>query len=365
MVNYIELSELQSQIKARIGTIEQWVRVEIESHRVVGGHHYMDVLEKNEDGEIKAKAAARIWRFNSGIVTDFRLATGKNLEPGMAVVVKAKVEYHPQYGLSLVITDIDSSFTVGQQELEKKETIRKLTEAGLMEAQKELEMPFLPSDIAVISSQDAAGFGDFVKHLECNQYGFKYNYTLFQAYMQGENCPPSIIECLEDIKAVEGFNLVLILRGGGAESDLSCYDNYELCKAIAEYPLPVLTAIGHERDYHIADMVAFSHFKTPTALADNLIEWTLGVESEVTDALSNIKFALTSIINLRETQIALLEAKIKAADPRGILQQGYALAVGKDGKILKNARSKSKGEEISVRFSDGQWDCTINEVKTN
>ena len=382
---YIELSELQEIIRGRIGYVERWVRVEIESHRVSGGHHYLNVLEKGPRGEIAAKASARIWRSNAAILGEFKRVTGKDLEPGITVVVNATVDYHPQYGLSLTINDIDLDFSAGQRELEKQETIRRLTEEDLIERQKGLELPFLPTSIALITSKDAAGYGDFMKHISCNQYGFKYNCTLFQSLVQGENAPSSIVSCLKSIEAAGCYDVVMILRGGGAESDMFCFDDYSLCRAIALCPVPVLTAIGHERDFHIADMVAHDFFKTPTALADNLIDWSLSVESLVTDALtslqnalreriqnmereiersvSTIRFALSSAISLMDKNLALLEAGIAAADPRSILSQGYVLAVDKDGTILKRAGSKSAGEEFALRFGDGLWDCSINNVK--
>ena len=492
---FIELSALQNFIKGRIGLVDSWVRVEIESHREVNGHHYLNVLEKAENGTIAAKASAVIWRSRASIINKFIQITGKGLDPGIAVVVRVTVDYHPQYGLSLNITDIDPSFSIGLRELEKKETIRKLTEAGLIDRQKSLELPYLPSSIAIISSQDAAGYGDFVKHLEGNAKKFRFHYTLFHSLMQGQNAPASMTQSLKDIKDSGLFNMVLILRGGGAESDLFCYDDYNLCKAMSEFPIPVLTAIGHERDYHVADMVANCHFKTPTALADKLIDMMMAAETEMANALtslqntlkerlteedrmigegfnnvkfylsenvnemtkdigsvfgsistklalrvvnmstnidatlnsivsllnqkigisdsnvslsrntiyhcaekkvgnaessikdmvaniektlndnisnaeneisrttSTIQFALASILNNWEMRVALIDTSIKSSDPRGLLRQGYVLAVDKDGTILKNVHSKSVGEDFSVKFSDGLWDCQINEVK--
>ena len=382
---YIELSELQEIIRGRIGNVERWVRVEIESHRESGGHHYLRVLEKGPLGRIAAKASAIIRRSKASILDEFKRVTGKNLEPGITVVVYARVEYHPQYGLSLIIDDIDYDFSTGQRELEKQETIRRLSAEGLFELQKELEMPFLPTSIALVTSKDAAGYGDFMKHVSCNQHGFKYDFTLFQSLVQGEYAPSSIISSLKSIEKAGCYDVVMILRGGGAESDLFCFDDYELCRAIALCPVPVLTAIGHERDYHIADMVSHDFYKTPTALADSLIDWTLSVEALVTDALtslqnalrervldmerdvertvSTIRFALSSAISLMDKNLALLEAGIAAADPRGILSQGYVLAVDKDGTILKRASSKAPGDEFALRFGDGLWHCSVNSVK--
>lgn len=384
---YIELSDLQSLIKRRIGHVESWVRVEIESHNEVRGHHYLNVIEKSAGGVIAAKAGARIWSSNAGIIDEFRSVTGRGLEPGMSVVILVQVDYHPQFGLGLTIVDIDPSYSIGLRELEKRETVRKLTEAGLMETQKSLELPFWPTSIAVISSGDAAGYGDFKKHLDNNQYRFKLNFTLFQSLVQGDNAPSSIMARLQEIVQAGKYDIVVILRGGGANSDMFCFDDYDLCRAIAECQLPVFTAIGHERDYHVADMVANSFFKTPTALADRFIDWTLDIEAWMEDALeglrdalrdriaaeekeadrtvANIRFAISSILQRWDTDVALLDAGIRAADPRGILSQGYVLAVDKDGTVLRNVRSKSVGDDFSLRFSDGRWDCSIKDIKDN
>ena len=384
---YIELSALQQMIKGRIGRIEQWVRVEIESHNESRGHHYFSVLEKTADGSIAARASAKIWRTNAGIIYNFRRQTGQDLVAGLSIVVLAVVDYHPTFGLSLIINDIDPTYSLGQRELERKETIRRLTEEGLLEEQKTLGLPFLPGRIAVISSRDAAGYGDFLKHLSESREGYRFDCTLFHSLVQGEGAPESIIGRLEEIQQDGGYDTILILRGGGAEADLFCFDDYELCRAIALCQVPVLTAIGHERDYHVADMVAYDHYKTPTALADALIGWVGEVEGEMLDALdavvdafrnridaekralesavADLKYAFRTSLVLMDNAVALSNANIEAADPRAILRQGYVLAVGRDGTILKNVHSRNVGDEFSVRFNDGRWDCSINEIIKN
>lgn len=384
----IGLSALQDLIKARVSGMEMWVKVEIDSHNESGGHHYFGLIEKSVKGAELARARGIIWRNNTSIISRFQSATGKRLDAGISVVVLVNVNYDARFGLSLIIRDIDESYSIGLRELEKQETIRKLTEAGLMNLQKEtLGLPFLPSRIAVISSSEAAGYGDFVKHLSTNPYGFRYDLTLFNSFMQGDYAPASIISAIDTVTADGSFDVVLILRGGGAESDLFCYDDLALCEAIASCPLPVLTAIGHERDFHIADMVAWEHFKTPTALADFLIDWVHEAEQVWMDAVagikealmerlvhsaemetercvSNIRFALNAGINELDHRLALIEAGIKAGDPRSILEQGYVLATDEKGNVLKNAASGNIGDEFRLRFKDGQWFCTVNDVKT-
>lgn len=384
IVEYIELSALQSQIGERIGTLEQWVRVEFESCRVSGGHYYLNLIEKSRSGEISAKASGRIWRQRAAIVAEFARATGKTLEAGMSVVVLASVEYHPVYGLSLVIEDIDPAFTLGLREQERLRTIERLTGEGMIEMQKGLGLPFLPSKIAVISSGDAAGFGDFKKHLDTNPYGYKFDFTIFQALMQGEKSPSSIISAIDSVEEEGSFDVAVILRGGGADSDLFGYDDYMLCRRVAVCGIPVLSAVGHQRDYHVLDMVSYESFKTPTAVADFFIQWFLDVEAEVTDVAakifdaardrlddadrmvreraSSIAFAILSVLGRLDAGVSALDASIRSCDPRNLLSQGYVLAMDGNGRILKNASSGSVGDNVSVRFSDGVWDCGIKSI---
>jgi len=427
--HYIELSDLQNLIKSKIGYLDLWVKAEIDSHSVVRGHHYLGLLQKNQDGKETARAKGIIWYSRESIIRQFMASTGVELKAGISIVFRATIEYHPVFGLSLVILDLDSSFTIGQRELERKAAIERLTQMGAMEKQQSLSLPYLPTKIAVLSSKDAAGYGDFMKHLSGNTEGFAFDVTLFQSLMQGTSCPSSIQEGMARIVASGQFDLILILRGGGAESDLYCYDDFGLSLCIANCPVPVLTAIGHERDYHISDMVAKRHFKTPTALADFLIEWVDEVdsgmlnlatsiklalqerlntedsrissifnqvkytlasrvnemsvtimqtlhkleaslvdwyrnaESETSRLILNIRFALNANINRLDSELALLDTGIKAADPRNILKQGYVLAADKNGNILKNAASGNAGDSFSLRFEDGHWDCTIDKTK--
>ena len=384
-VKYIELFELQQYIGECIGELEQWVKAEIESCSRSGGHYYLNLLQKLPDGEIIARARGMIWRFRSSIISDFEQESGQEFKAGITVVLKAKVEYHPVYGLSLSISAIDPVFTIGQRELEKQRTIASLTESGHFQMQKELELPYLPSSVAVISSETAAGYGDFMKHLQSGSRGYKFNCTLIPALMQGDNAPSSIINALYEACEEPGrFNLIVIMRGGGADADMFCFDDYSLCRAIAECPVPVFTAIGHERDHHVADMAAHSSFKTPTALADALIEWVDEVEDSMLDAMlavrdalkdkiyrqsseiarsvSTIVFALKSRVDAMDKDLALLQARIDAADPRKLLRQGYTLAVDTQGRLLKGASSLDVGDDFYLRFADGSWNCSIKKL---
>ncbi len=358
----LTLSELQEGVKSRIGFMQCWVKVEIESHRVSGGHHYLNLIEKRRDGQVVAKASARIWRSNERIVTDFTSATGQSLDAGLSITVNASVDYHPVYGLTLVINEIDTSCALGERELERRRTLERLVREGLVDSQKELALPFLPFDLAVISSDGAAGYGDFCRHLELNQYGFVFTHTLFPALMQGDGASASIRAALDQVRSSGQYSLAVILRGGGADSDLFCYDDYDLCAAIANCDIPVLTAVGHERDFHIADMVANAHFKTPTAVAGFLIDWVAGVEEEMLRCADNIRFALASGISKMESEVDLLAASIAASNPLNILSQGYVLASDASGKVLKSAAAGRAGDDFSLRFRDGRWDCRIEKT---
>lgn len=362
-MEYISLSSLQEEVSERIGYLEEWVRVEIASCKMSGGHWYFDLIEKSESGEIAAQARGMIWRSNAAIVKRFVSESGEQLRAGLCVVMLVSVSYHPRYGLSLTIEDIDASFTVGQRELERQNTIRKLTESGLADRQKKLQLPLLPRRIALISSETAAGYGDFGKHMSENPFGYRFIIDLFPAAVQGDGAAAAIASRIGEICIAGGYDVILLLRGGGGDSDLFCFDEYELAEAIAMSSVPVLTAIGHERDFHVADMVAYEHFKTPTALADFIIDWVSEVESEIDRCLSNIKMALTYRLNAMDNQVALLEASIKASDPRSILAQGYVLAADSRGRILRSASSACKGDGFSLRFSDGRWQCEVKDVK--
>ncbi len=355
----LSLSELQEEVKSRVGFLQCWVRVEIESHRVSGGHHYLALIEKCKDGQVVAKASARIWRSNERVVTEFRNATGQDLQAGLSITANVSVDYHSVYGLTLIINEIDTSCALGERELERRRTLERLVKDGVFDSQKELELPFLPFDLAVISSETAAGYGDFCRHLSSNQYGFAFSHTLFPALMQGDAASASICQALESVRSSGQFSMVIILRGGGADSDLYCYDDYDLCSCIANLDIPVLTAVGHERDYHIADMVSYQNFKTPTAAAGFLIDWVAGVEEEMLRCADNIRFALAMGIGRMESEVDMLAASIAASNPLNILSQGYVLASDTKGRIIKSADAGRAGDKFSLRFRDGRWDCSI------
>ena len=385
--DYLELLELQALIREGIeealpGSVR--VRAEIASiQRRTNGHCYLELCESGPRGPV-AKARAVIWRSAwEPIAGKFSKATGESLHEGLCLIFEASVSYSELYGLSLIIEDIDVGAVLGEAELARRRTIERLTEEGLMDLQKELALPDVPYSIAVISAPDAAGYGDFRRHLLENEYGFAFAITLFEATMQGDAAPASIASALDRAAAAQpSFDAVLILRGGGSNLDLACFDDYTLAAAIAQCPIPVYTAIGHDRDVHIADMVACGSVKTPTALADLLIDavaaederlGSLGarlrialsgkisaMEASCERLLHRVALAFSGKLSVADARLAALQARISAADPRTILARGYALVAGPQGTVIKSASKINVGDNIQIRYTDGTLKCTVN-----
>ena len=275
----LTLSDLTKRVKEKItssfpGLV--WVIAEISEIRTNRtGHCYLELIEKSSAKEdIIAKTRGTIWSFTYRMIKPyFEDATGQTLKAGMKVLFKATVEFHEVYGFSLNIKDIDPNYTLGDIERKKRETIQRLEKEGIIEMNKETYLPPVPQKIAIISSPSAAGYQDFVHQLENNPERFKIYHHLFPAVVQGDNAPGSIIFALERIFEYEDFfDAVVLIRGGGSSADLMCFDDYDVASNIAQFPLPVLTGIGHERDISVSDMVAHTHLKTPTAVAEFIIQ---------------------------------------------------------------------------------------------
>lgn len=250
-----------------------WVTAETSDLRVSRGHCYLELIQKDDRENTVARLGAVIWASTFAVLDSFFLKkTGKHLSTGMNVMVKVNANFHELYGLKAVITDINPEYTLGDMERIRREIIAKLTADGIIDMNKQLEWPLVPQRIAVISAAGAAGYGDFINQLHNNEYGLKFYTCLFDAVMQGVNTVPSVIAALERIVAVEEmFDCVVIIRGGGSTSDLNSFDSYELGANIAQFPLPVITGIGHDRDVTIPDLVSKLHVKTPTAAAQFLV----------------------------------------------------------------------------------------------
>ena len=362
--DYLELYELQQIIREGVeeavpGPVR--VRAEIASlQQRANGHCYIELAQSGISGPV-AKVRAVIWRSQAQeVLGKFAEATGGPLKPGVSVIFEVLVNYSELYGLTLVIEDVDVEHTLGEAELRRRETLARLEKEELLDLQKELALPDVPYRLAVISAADAAGYGDFRRHLLENEYGFAFDVTLFPATMQGDTAPASIIAALESIAGAAGFDAVLVLRGGGSVLDLSCFDDYELCAAIARCPIPVFTAIGHDRDNHIADMVACDAVKTPTALADMFIDTVAAEDERISSFQSRLKLAFVSKLAILEAAVQRLETRIAAADPRRLLERGYTLITDSKGVLLKRAADVQTGAEISVLYPDGTLKCTVN-----
>jgi exodeoxyribonuclease VII large subunit len=279
MEQKLTLFELNSWIKNALneaipGTV--WVVAEIsELKENRSGHCYLELVEK-EGSEIIARARATIWSYTFRMLKPyFETTTGQLFTHGLKILVRVSVEFHSAYGLSLNIKDIDPAYTVGDLALQRKEIMERLQREGVFDMNKELKLPLVPQKIAVISSKTAAGYQDFMNQLENNPAGFRFYTHIFEATMQGAGAVPSIINALERIFQYEDFfDAVAIIRGGGATADLSCFDNYELAFNVTQFPLPVVTGIGHEKDETITDKVAHTRMKTPTAVAEFFINGT-------------------------------------------------------------------------------------------
>ena len=386
--DYLELSELLARVKEGVEDAfpgRYWVKAEIGSWSPrANGHCYLNLVESDR-GKPVADIRAMIWKWQfPQLKAFFEQETGQKLQAGITVLVHVQVNFSELFGMSLFIDDIDPAFTVGEQALAKKRTIEKLTAGGYLEMQQELALPRLPYRLAVITSKTAAGYGDFRRHLLENEAGYAFRLDLYEALMQGEQAPASIISALLEAQE-ESVDAILILRGGGSEMDLACFDDYDLAVAIAVCPVPVITAIGHDRDFHIADLVANRSVKTPTALADLFLDAYAaedalldGLEGRIRRAVADrlngmarkvdslaqrLRFAAGARIDRELAALALKEALIKASDPRKILSLGYALVTGRDGQVLKGVAPVAVGDRIGVRFADGTIRAAVEEVK--
>lgn len=329
-VTTLTLLELNKTIRL---TLEEkfdapvWIIAEINNinlHR--SGHCYLELIQKAKDSDkIVAQARATIWATQFRFISSyFQSVTNKPLEKGINVLVKASVDFHEQYGLSLNIRDIDPNYTLGDLERRKKEIIEKLISEGVFDMNKGLLLPSVIQRIAVISSAGAAGFEDFCNQLYANKYGYSFEISLFEADMQGGNTENSVVKAFNDIFDRQSeFDVVAIIRGGGSKSDLSYFDNYNIAFHITQFPLPVLSGIGHERDESVADMTAHTKLKTPTAVANFIIDYNILFENGVTGIFEEIVSSVKDIIRTNEMYLA-----------------GMSLSVYKSKEILAKSTEK-------------------------
>ncbi len=356
--DYIDLSELLAMVREELEAAfpeRFWVRAEIASVQTkANGHCYLELVQQ-EDGRTVAKVKANIWRSRyAPLRAYFREATGGDLAVGMEVLLRVQVTFSEAYGFSLNVEEIEPRFTLGAAEMQRRKTLERLEAEGLLDRQKELECALLPYRLAVISARDAAGYGDFRRHLEDNAYGFVFETELFEATMQGQEAPASICDAIACVECAERpFDAILLLRGGGSPLDLACFDDYGLAFAIANCPVPVYTAIGHERDTHVADAVAYARVKTPTALADLFIDAFAAEDERISSFGTRLRTAFLSRLSAMESRLDAMHERIRRADPRNVLSRGYTLVVDAQGVVIKSARRLPSGTKFKVLFADG------------
>lgn len=386
-----------------------WVQAELsEVREAYNGHCYIELVQKAERGNaLLAKARGTIWaNIYKMLRPYFENATGQRFAAGIKVLLQVSVEYHEQYGLSLTVHDIDPTYTLGDMARRRREILMQLEEEGVLTLNKELPMPTLPQRIAVVSAAGAAGYGDFCDQLMSNPYGFVFYPKLFPAVMQGDRVEATVIAALDRIAAErDEWDVVVIIRGGGATSDLSGFDTYPLAANCAQFPLPIITGIGHERDDTVLDMVAHTRVKTPTAAAEYLIATLSDAAAALDTLVASLTANLTECIHREEArlqQIAtrlpsllalvhtrqlhrieqienrlkvagahslvkqqhrlqLIEKIIEGASPSHILQRGYSITRC-DGHVVRNAASLPEGTVLTTEFADGQVNSLVFRV---
>jgi exodeoxyribonuclease VII large subunit len=279
-----------------------WVIAEIAEIKTnYAGHCFIELVEKHPDDiNIRARVKAIIWANRYRFLRPlFESVTGESLKEGFKVLVKVTVEYHEIYGLSLIINDIDPAFTIGEMVIKRQEIIRMLEQDGVISMNKELEFPILPKRIAIITSKNAAGYADFINQLTGNSFGFTFSTALFEAVMQGTETENGIINALDRISEnIDLFDVAVIIRGGGSQTDLSWFDNYNIAYHITQFPIPVITGIGHEKDMSVTDMVANRQLKTPTAVADFLVGCMIEAENHINDLSTKLSELSMSVIDI-------------------------------------------------------------------
>jgi len=377
-----------------------WIIAEISEISVnSSGHCYLELIEKHPDEKnVRARIKGIIWSSRySFIKSFFENITGEYLKNGLKILVKAKVEYHELYGLSLIISDIDPAFTIGEMAIKRQLVIKMLEQEGVFSMNKEIDFPLLPQKIVIISSKSAAGYSDFINQLNGNSFGYVFYTALIETPMQGTETEQGVISALDKIAVNSSlFDLVVIIRGGGSQTDLSWFDNYNIAYHVTQFPLPVITGIGHEKDMSVTDMVANKSLKTPTAVADFIIDAMASSENQLLEMSSEIRdlgkeyiskaghvaanhssrlvssartfsfnkvnaaersiksliaFTLNSL-KRNNTRLLGLENTLHILKPENVLQRGYTIT-SLNGRILKKSIQLKKDDVIDTLFRDG------------
>ncbi len=309
MIEKLSLLELQQAVREILSANfeeKYWVVAQVSQiSDNKAGHCYLELIENDANGKTIAKVRATIWSFiYKPLRSYFELMVGEKLKAGMKILVLAAVEYHEIYGFSLNINDIDPTYTLGDQERKRQEIIEQLQEDGIFDMNKELSLSIVPQRVAIISSETAAGYGDFINQLKNNSFGYVFYTKLFQATLQGVNAEVSIISAFDSIfEHSPFFDAVVLIRGGGSKEELSVFDSYLIASNIAQYPIPVLTGIGHDRDESIADLVAYKKLKTPTAVAEFLIERVSVFDTKMQNIFVKINSNLENVFSIQKSNL--------------------------------------------------------------
>ena len=413
MSSHLSLYELNRRVRSLLTQSlpdECWLQAELsEVHVNSAGHCYVEFVQKDaRSNALVAKARGTIWSNIFRLLRPyFERETGQLFMAGIKVLVQVRVDFHELYGYSLVVTDIDPSYTVGDLVRKRREILRQLEEEGVLTLNKELPLPAVPRRIAVISSSTAAGYGDFCNQLENNPYGFRFFPVLFPAVMQGDRAEASILDALDKIhSSVQKWDVVVIIRGGGATSDLSGFDTYLLAAACAQFPLPVITGIGHERDDTVLDLVAHTRVKTPTAAASFLInrlreaadclevlsgsiytyvQAKLEREKSRIDELARRLPGLVALQRVRQDQrlellrqrmviaverrlqdqkhrLQILGQRLKGCDYRRLLGKGFSVTL-KNGHVVTDVSQLSPGDTIVTRLGNGEVTSQVGNLQ--
>lgn len=350
-MQHLSLYELNSLVRDVISMSlpdSYWVEAELsEAREGYGGHCYMELIEKDERSNTPvAKAHASCWRNRWGLIKPhFERITGQRIHAGMKVLLKVHAQFHENYGFSWIVDDIDPNYTMGDMARKRQEIINTLKEEGVFELQKELQLPMFCQRIAVISSATAAGYGDFCNQLADNDYGLQFRTCLFPATMQGEGVEQSVIAALDSINAEwEDWDCVVIIRGGGATSDLSGFDTLALAENVANFPLPIITGIGHERDESVLDMISFQRVKTPTAAAAFLVQHLTDVYATVMDAQEAISQYVKRRLQMERMRLDRLSNQIPTL---------FSLAKTRQGAYLDRLMNRLSAR-VQSRISDSR-----------
>jgi exodeoxyribonuclease VII large subunit len=401
----LELNEYIRQVLILNFSEAVWVSCEISQVNQSRGHFWMDLVEKDLLTDVvSAKSSAVLWR-KDYLRLQMELGTSLDsiLQDGMQVLLKVKINYHEAYGMKFIVEEIDPGYTLGQLEIKRQETILKLRKKGLFQLNSRLELPAVIQRIAVLSSETAAGLQDYLVQIKNNKYGYHFENQLFTTVMQGQFVEKEMRSRLKSIeRRKDEFDAVVIIRGGGARLDLSAFDAYELCKTIAEFPLPVLTGIGHDVDETVADMVAHTALKTPTAVADFILNHNANFEGEMQylaqyvqqqterelksqemqlqQVEQTLRFAAKQYFRNQEMTLAQLEKDIptqvkfrlfaaeqqlksmeKSVDllsPEAAFRRGFTITT-KDKEVVRSKKKLAKGDKIETYFEDGSVESEV------